>query len=107
MFRLHIQLLRCFTMMSSIFFRPTAGRTAKQDFKFRCLDLTQLEVKKKNTGDREKQLEDGIWSSVGFSSVFAALVFLLVSTPVELTPETTLNCFFLQFSWMGKSDSLC
>ena len=102
--------LRCFTMMSSIFFRPTAGRTAKQDFKFRCLNLTQLEVEKKNTGERETTGRWNLvicWFFVGFCGIGLPLGFYSCRTNTRDNSQLLFSpifmdgkeCFTLLNSW--------
>ena len=93
-----IQLLRCFTMMSSIFFHPTAGRTAKQDFKFRCLNLTQLEVEKKNTGARETTGRWNLvicWFFVGFCGIGLPLGFYSCRTNTRDNSQLLFSPIFM------------
>ena len=100
-------LLRYFTMMISIF-RPTAGSTAKQDFKCTCQNLTQSqrEVLKKNTGGRETT---GIWNLVicWFFGGFCGVDLPCGLYSCRMNTRDNSQLFFLQFLRIGKSVSLC
>ncbi len=86
-------------MVISIF-RPTAGSTAKQDFKYTVSTPVKIWHNHNEKFFKLKQYrwERNNWKmEFGHLLVFVALIFLVVCAPVERTPETTLNCFFSNF----------
>lgn len=91
MFQLHIQLFEIFHHDDFNLFSPNRQKsTAEQDFKFQLSKPDTIRSFLKKWERNNWKMEFG---HLLVSSVFAALVFLVVCTPVERTPETTLNCF--------------